>query len=139
MREPGLIYKESLPFRQNHRPLDYILQLADVARPIVWARPGRRGSRPHERLNDAEAHGHAVHKRGSLPVRADPAGAPPWRSPESPTVKATPTTVIARDSEAIQTKPQLQTHSLGRFALLAMTESAVDKRTDAIAAPPASH
>src|SRR5580700_3789723 len=35
VREPGLIYKESLPFRQNHRPLDYILQLADVARPIV--------------------------------------------------------------------------------------------------------
>jgi hypothetical protein len=35
VRKPGLIYKESLPFRQNHRPLDYILQLADVARPIV--------------------------------------------------------------------------------------------------------
>ena len=35
VREPGLVYKESLPFRQNHRPLDYILQLADVARPIV--------------------------------------------------------------------------------------------------------
>src|ERR1700751_511635 len=35
VREPGLLYKESLPFRQNHRPLDYILQLADVARPIV--------------------------------------------------------------------------------------------------------
>ena len=35
MREPGLIYKESLPFRQNHRPLDDILQLADVARPII--------------------------------------------------------------------------------------------------------
>src|SRR5580700_2544114 len=33
--EPGLIYKESLPFRQNYRPLDYILQFADVARPIV--------------------------------------------------------------------------------------------------------
>ena len=24
VREPGLIYKESLPFRENHRPLDYI-------------------------------------------------------------------------------------------------------------------
>jgi len=36
VREPGLIYKESLPFRQNYRPLDYILQLADVARPIVY-------------------------------------------------------------------------------------------------------
>ena len=35
VREPGLIHKESLPFRQNHRPLDYILQLADVARPII--------------------------------------------------------------------------------------------------------
>src|ERR1700719_1326836 len=35
VREPGLIYEERLPFRQNHRPLDYILQLADVARPIV--------------------------------------------------------------------------------------------------------
>jgi precorrin-6A/cobalt-precorrin-6A reductase len=33
-------------------------------------------------------------------------------------------TVIASDSEAIQTKPQLETLSLGRFALLAMTESA---------------
>jgi len=37
-------------------------------------------------------------------------------------------------SEAIQTKPQLETPSLGRFALLAMTESAVDKRTEATAA-----
>lgn len=35
MGEPGLIYEERLPFRQNHRALDYILQLADVARPIV--------------------------------------------------------------------------------------------------------
>ena len=35
VREPGLIYKESLPFRQNHRPLDYILQLPDVAGPII--------------------------------------------------------------------------------------------------------
>src|SRR5580704_2755640 len=35
VREPGLIHEESLPFRQNYRPLDYILQLADVARPIV--------------------------------------------------------------------------------------------------------
>jgi hypothetical protein len=35
MREPCLIYKESLPFRQNHRPFNYILQLADVSRPIV--------------------------------------------------------------------------------------------------------
>ena len=35
VREPGLIDKESLPFRQNHSPFDYILQLADVARPIV--------------------------------------------------------------------------------------------------------
>jgi len=35
VREPGLIYKEGLPFTQNHRPLDYILQLADIARPIV--------------------------------------------------------------------------------------------------------
>ena len=35
MREPGFIHKESLPFRQNYRALDYILQLADVARPIV--------------------------------------------------------------------------------------------------------
>jgi hypothetical protein len=34
-REPCLIYKESLPFRQNHRPFNYILQLADVSRPIV--------------------------------------------------------------------------------------------------------
>ena len=35
-------------------------------------------------------------------------------------------TVIASDSEATQTKPQLETPSLGRVALLAMTESAVD-------------
>ena len=35
VREPGIIHKESLPFGQNHRPLDYILQLPDVARPIV--------------------------------------------------------------------------------------------------------
>ena len=32
-------------------------------------------------------------------------------------------------SEATQTKPQLETPSLGRFALLAMTESGVDNRT----------
>jgi hypothetical protein len=31
--------------------------------------------------------------------------------------------VIASDSEAIQTKPPLETSSLGRFALLAMTEA----------------
>jgi hypothetical protein len=30
-----LIYRESLPFGQNHCPLDNILQLANVARPIV--------------------------------------------------------------------------------------------------------
>ena len=35
-------------------------------------------------------------------------------------------TVIASDSEATQTEPQLVTPSLGRVALLAMTESAVD-------------
>jgi hypothetical protein len=40
-------------------------------------------------------------------------------------------TVIASDSEATQTKPQLETHSLGRFALLAMTERAVDNLHDA--------
>jgi hypothetical protein len=34
-------------------------------------------------------------------------------------------TVIASNSEAIQTKLQLETPSLDRFALLAMTESAV--------------
>ena len=33
-------------------------------------------------------------------------------------------TVIASDSEATQTKPQLETSSLGRFALLAMTKNA---------------
>jgi len=32
--------------------------------------------------------------------------------------------VIASDSEAIQTKPQRQTSSLDRFALLAMTDRA---------------
>src|ERR1700681_2174232 len=34
-RKPGFIYKEGLPFRQNHRSLDYVLQLADVSRPII--------------------------------------------------------------------------------------------------------
>src|SRR5438445_1967037 len=34
-RKPGFIYKESLPLAQNHRPLDHVLQLADVARPII--------------------------------------------------------------------------------------------------------
>jgi hypothetical protein len=33
--------------------------------------------------------------------------------------------VIASDSEAIQTEPQLETPSLGRFALLAMTDGRV--------------
>src|SRR5437868_11018484 len=33
--KPGFIYKESLAVRQNNRPLDYVLQLADVARPII--------------------------------------------------------------------------------------------------------
>jgi len=33
-------------------------------------------------------------------------------------------TVIASDSEATQTKQQLETPSLGRFALLAMTKNA---------------
>ena len=32
-------------------------------------------------------------------------------------------TVIASDSEAIQTRPQLETSSLDRFALLAMTNA----------------
>ena len=37
-------------------------------------------------------------------------------------------TVIASDSEAIQTKPQLEAPSLARFALLAMTKA--DRTSD---------
>jgi hypothetical protein len=43
--------------------------------------------------------------------------------------------VIASDSEAIQTKPQLETPRLDRFALLAMTESALEDPIGANARP----
>ena len=45
-------------------------------------------------------------------------------------------TVIASDSEATQTEPQLETPSLGRVALLAMTESAVDSVAEGPGRPP---
>src|SRR5712675_453507 len=34
-RQPGFIYTKGFPITQNHRALDYILQLANVARPVV--------------------------------------------------------------------------------------------------------
>ena len=46
------------------------------------------------------------------------------------------TTVSASDSEATQTEPQLETPSLGRVALLAMTETAVDSVAEGPGHPP---
>jgi len=34
-RQPGFIYRKGFPIAQNHDALDYILQLAEVARPVV--------------------------------------------------------------------------------------------------------
>jgi hypothetical protein len=45
-------------------------------------------------------------------------------------------TFIASDSEATQTNPQLETSGLGRVALLAMTESAVDSVAEGPGRPP---
>ena len=45
-------------------------------------------------------------------------------------------TVIASDSAATQTKPLLETPSLGRVALLAMTETAVDSVAEEPGRPP---
>ena len=65
----------------------------------------RRGREDQDDAREGESAGHEGGRRSKRSLRGG-------------------TTVIASDSEATQTKPERETLSLGRFALLAMTESA---------------